>query len=112
MFLASNKIPVIRNPESTKNRSTPEVARRDPVNATALFNLGHTQQLTGQFDAAIATYRSVLTLSTGRGEAHYQICTALLLKGDAPAALAEIEPTWVNSRFLERTFSIESPFQK
>jgi tetratricopeptide (TPR) repeat protein len=33
----------------------------------------------------------VLSLSPGNGLAHYQICEAMLLKGDAPAALAEIE---------------------
>ena len=65
--------------------------RRDPVNVTALYNLGNAQRFTGQFDAAIASYRSVLSLSPGYGGAHYQICEAMLLKGDAPAALAEIE---------------------
>ena len=34
---------------------------------------------------------SALSLSPGYGLAHYQICEAMLLKGDAPAALAEIE---------------------
>jgi adenylate cyclase len=67
------------------------IVRRDPVNVTLLFSLGNVQRLTGQFDAAIASYRSALSLSPGRGMAHYQICEAMLLKGDAPAALAEIE---------------------
>ena len=67
------------------------VVRRDPVNVSSLGNLGIAQQYSGQFDAAIATNRSVLSLSPGRGGAHYQICVAMLLKGDAPAALAEIE---------------------
>jgi tetratricopeptide (TPR) repeat protein len=67
------------------------VVRRDPVNVTTLFNLGNAQIRMGQFDAAIASYRSVLSLSPGYGLAHYQICEAMLLKGDAPAALAEIE---------------------
>ena len=67
------------------------VVRRDPVNVKALFNLGNDQLRMGQFDAAIASYRSVLSLSPGYGLAHYQICEAMLLKGDAPAALAEIE---------------------
>ncbi len=65
--------------------------RRDPVNVKALYNLGNDQLPMGQFDAAIASYRSVLSLSPGYGLAHYQICEAMLLKGDAPAALAEIE---------------------
>jgi TolB-like protein/Flp pilus assembly protein TadD len=67
------------------------VVRRDPVNLTALSNLGDAQRHTGQFDAEIASYRSVLSLSPGYGGARYGICVAMLLKGDAPAALAEIE---------------------
>ena len=31
------------------------LVRRDPVNVTALFNLGHIQRLSGQLDAAIAS---------------------------------------------------------
>jgi TolB-like protein len=65
--------------------------RRDPVNVSALYNLGSIQQFAGQFDAAIASIRTVLSLSPGRAPAHYDICVAMLLKGDAPAALAEIE---------------------
>jgi tetratricopeptide (TPR) repeat protein len=67
------------------------VVRRDPVNVLWLYNLGVTQRNTGQFDTAIASLRSVLSLSPGRGQAHFQIGVAMLLKGDAPAALAEIE---------------------
>jgi tetratricopeptide (TPR) repeat protein len=65
--------------------------RRDPVNVTALYNLGNAQLLMGQFDAAIASFRSVLSLSPGYAGAQYFICEAMLLKGDAPAALTEIE---------------------
>jgi len=67
------------------------IVRRDPVNVTALFNLGHIQQFSRQFDAAIASQRSVLNLSPGRVSSHNNICMIMLLKGDAPAALAEIE---------------------
>jgi TolB-like protein/Flp pilus assembly protein TadD len=67
------------------------LVRRDPVNVTALINLADTQRLTGQFDAAIASYRSVLSLSPGFDGAHFNICVVMLLKGDAPAALAEVE---------------------
>jgi tetratricopeptide (TPR) repeat protein len=67
------------------------VVRRDPVNVITLQNLGRDQRFTGQFDAAIATFRSVLSLSPGHGQTHYEICVAMLLKGDATAALAEIE---------------------
>jgi TolB-like protein/Tfp pilus assembly protein PilF len=67
------------------------VVRRDPVNVAALFNLGLYQKYAGRLDAAIATYHTVLSLAPGRGNAHAQISNALLLKGDAPGALAEIE---------------------
>jgi TolB-like protein/class 3 adenylate cyclase/lipoprotein NlpI len=67
------------------------LVRRDPVNLSALYNLGNVQLYSRQFDAAIATNRSVLSLSPGYGLAYFQICVAMLLKGDAPAALAEIE---------------------
>src|SRR5262245_7988766 len=46
------------------------IVRRDPVNVIALNNLGVAQQITKQFDAAIASFRSVLSLSPGGG-AHY-----------------------------------------
>ncbi len=67
------------------------LVRRDPVNVTSLFNLGGAQRAAGRLDAAIASYRTVLGLTPGRGTAHASIGTALLLKGDAPGALAEIE---------------------
>ena len=47
--------------------------------------------MAGRLDAAIASYRTVLSLSPGRAGAHYQLGVALLLKGDAQGALAEIE---------------------
>ncbi|PYL91351.1 MAG: hypothetical protein DMF14_07205, partial [Verrucomicrobia bacterium] len=65
--------------------------RRDPVNVTALFNLGYHQRMAGRLDAAIASFRTVLSLSPGNGGAHCQLGLALLLKGDAKGALAEIE---------------------
>jgi TolB-like protein/cytochrome c-type biogenesis protein CcmH/NrfG len=67
------------------------IVRRDPVNVSALFNLGLYQRKAGRFDAAIASFRTVLSLAPGRGGAHYGLGVALLLKGDAPGALAEIE---------------------
>jgi tetratricopeptide (TPR) repeat protein len=67
------------------------VVRRDPVSLGALFNLGIFQRVTGRLDAAIASFRTVLSLVPGRGGAHLQLGTALLLKGDAQGALAEIE---------------------
>jgi TolB-like protein/Tfp pilus assembly protein PilF len=67
------------------------LVRRDPVNVTALFNLGIYQRSVGLLDAAIASFRTVLSLAPGRGIAHANLATALLLKGDARRALAEIE---------------------
>jgi TolB-like protein/Tfp pilus assembly protein PilF len=67
------------------------VVRRDPVNVNALFNLGYHQRMADRFDAAIASFRTVLSLSPSNGGAHCQLGVALLLKGDAKGALAEIE---------------------
>jgi TolB-like protein/Tfp pilus assembly protein PilF len=70
---------------------TEAVVRRDPVNVNALFNLGNNQCWAGRYDAAIASFRTVLSLSPSRGSAHALLGTALMQKGDATAALAEIE---------------------
>ena len=67
------------------------LVRRDPVNVNALFNLGLYQRQAGRLDAAIASFRTALSLSPGRANAHAEIGNALLLKGDAQGALAEIE---------------------
>jgi tetratricopeptide (TPR) repeat protein len=67
------------------------VVRRDPVNVTSLYNLGLHQRMAGRYDAAIALYRTVLSLSPNRGTTHAQLGTALMLKGDATGALAEVE---------------------
>jgi Flp pilus assembly protein TadD len=58
---------------------------------TALFNLGYAQRMAGRYDAAIASFRTVLSLSPNRGNAHAQLGVALMQKGDAIAALTEIE---------------------
>ncbi|HEX3122926.1 MAG TPA: tetratricopeptide repeat protein, partial [Rhodanobacteraceae bacterium] len=67
------------------------LVRRDPVNVSALNNLGYHQRMAGRLDAAIASFRTMLSLAPARGDAHAQLGTALLLNGDAPGALAEIE---------------------
>src|SRR5262249_42677458 len=56
-----------------------------------LSNLGYLQCATGRYDAAIASFRTLLSLSPSRGGAHAQLGKALVLKGDATRALAEIE---------------------
>jgi TolB-like protein/Flp pilus assembly protein TadD len=66
------------------------VVRADPVNVNALFNLGADQRMAARLDAAIATLRTVQSLSPSRGSVHAQLGNALLLKGDAQGALAEI----------------------
>ena len=67
------------------------VVRRDPVNVVVLHNLGKYQRMAGRLDAAIASFRTVLSLAQGRGGARAELGNALLLKGDAQGALAEIE---------------------
>jgi TolB-like protein/Flp pilus assembly protein TadD/predicted Ser/Thr protein kinase len=67
------------------------IVRRDPVNTAALFNLGSYQRSSGRYDEAIASARTVLSLSPGMGSAHSLLEAAVLLKGDAAGALAEIE---------------------
>ncbi|HXI03074.1 MAG TPA: protein kinase [Candidatus Saccharimonadales bacterium] len=67
------------------------VVHRDPVNVTTLFNLGNSQRWAGRYDAAIDTYRTVLSLSPGRGGTHFVLGLALLQKGDPAGALIEFE---------------------
>jgi adenylate cyclase len=67
------------------------VVRRDPVNVTTLYNLAFYQREAGRFDAAIASFRTALNLAPGQGGARTELGYALLLKGDAPGALSEIE---------------------
>ncbi|TKR30464.1 tetratricopeptide repeat protein [Luteimonas gilva] len=67
------------------------IVGRDPVDVRWLYVLGYSQRCAGRYDAAIASYRTVLSLSPDNGSAHYQLSVVLLLKGDAEAALAEIE---------------------
>jgi TolB-like protein/Flp pilus assembly protein TadD len=67
------------------------VVRRDPVNLLALHNLGYYQRMAGRYDAAIASFRTVLSLSPNQGSTHSDLGITLMLKGDANAALAEME---------------------
>jgi TolB-like protein len=65
--------------------------RRDPLNVSSWFNLAINQSNAGQFDAAIASFRTTQNLSKDRGSTYYGIACVMLLKGDANAALAAIE---------------------
>lgn len=67
------------------------IVRRDPVNVTALANLGTAQLGAGRYDEAIASLGTALSLSPERAGAHYSIGVALLLKDDPQAALARME---------------------
>jgi len=65
--------------------------RRDPVNPSLLYNLGLLQFHAGRFDESIVTIRKVQSLTPGSGSAPAVLGSALLLKGEAAAGLAEIE---------------------
>ncbi len=73
------------------------IVHRDPVNVTSLFNLGLDQRTVGRLDAAIASFRTVLSLAPSRGAARSQLGNSLLLKGDAQGALSEMEQETVDS---------------
>jgi tetratricopeptide (TPR) repeat protein len=87
------------NGRSTTTKSSPVastepgdrgVDKLDDIFATQ-DNLGLYQRYAGRFDPAIASFRTVLSLSPGNGSAHYILSAMLVLKGDAPGALADIE---------------------
>lgn len=67
------------------------LVHRDPVNVTALRNLGISQLWAGRYDAAITSFHAALRLSPGQSEAHYMLGRALLMQGDAKAGLAQIQ---------------------
>jgi len=60
---------------------------RDPMNASGHFNLGLYYFYAGDWEAAVASIRAVLRLSPGYIAAHYEIGAALLMEGEAQAAL-------------------------
>ena len=64
------------------------VLARDPVDPTSFYDLGSNYLFAGRYDEAIAKYRKTLNLSPGYSGAHFQLVQALLLQGDASAALA------------------------
>jgi len=67
------------------------VVARDPVNPVSLFNLGGNYLCAGRYDEAIAMYRTLLSVDPGSTGVHGFFGWALLLKGDAKAALAQIQ---------------------
>ena len=64
--------------------------RSDPVNTAWLFNLGSTQNWSGQHDRAITSLRTVLSLSPGYNAAHLLLAEALVQEGKPGDALTEI----------------------
>ncbi len=67
------------------------VVAHDPVNASAHSLLGASYGRAGRYDEAVASLRTALRLAPGRGLVHYSLAVTLLLKGDLPGALAEIQ---------------------
>jgi tetratricopeptide (TPR) repeat protein len=67
------------------------VAARDPVNSSIHHNLGISYYFSGRLDEAIASCRTALRLSPGSIGTHSILGDALLVQGDAEAALQEIE---------------------
>ncbi len=63
----------------------------DPVNPAGHSRLGFAYVNAGRQDEAIASYRTALSLSPGRGAAQYGIGVALLLKREPEAALAAMQ---------------------
>jgi TolB-like protein/Flp pilus assembly protein TadD len=73
------------------------VLARDPVNPASLFNLGGNYLDAGRYDEAIAMYRTLLSVNPGSSGVHGFLGWALLLKGDAKAALAQMQQEKVES---------------
>jgi tetratricopeptide (TPR) repeat protein len=61
------------------------------VDSAGYGRLGNAYARAGRFDEGIAAMRTALRLSPGRTQTHYAIAMALVHKGDAKAALAEIQ---------------------
>jgi TolB-like protein/predicted Zn-dependent protease len=64
---------------------------RDPVNPLVHYILGRNYTSAGQWDKAIASFRTALVLSPGLSVGQYQIGVALLQKGEAQAALEAMQ---------------------
>jgi len=64
---------------------------RDPVNPASHTRLGFYYRFAGRWDEAIASFRTALKLSPGRGGAQFGIGLAQLLKGEPYAALEAMQ---------------------
>ncbi len=67
------------------------VVTRDPVNPVNHNNLANAYFLNARFDEAEASYRMLLTLSSGYIGAQYGLGAVMLLQGDAEAAMTAFE---------------------
>jgi TolB-like protein/lipoprotein NlpI len=67
------------------------VAARDPVNSSIHHNLGLSYYFSGRLDEAIASCRTALRMSPESMGTHSILGDALLVQGDAEAALQEIK---------------------
>jgi adenylate cyclase len=67
------------------------VVARDPLNSTSHYNLAASYHVSGRSDEAIVSYRTALRLSPDRIAARYYLGLALLIKGEAEAALDEMQ---------------------
>lgn len=67
------------------------VTAHDPLNPTGHANLAEGYLAAGRWDEAISAYSTSLRLSPGRIASHYYLGIALLLKGQAAAALSQIQ---------------------
>ena len=67
------------------------IAARDPMQAIAHSQLGIAYQQAGRFDASIASSRTALEMEPGQPVTHFVIGTSLLFKGEAQAALVQMQ---------------------
>jgi TolB-like protein len=67
------------------------VVARDPVSPRSNVNLGGFYNVSGQWDKAIASFNTALTLNPDYNVVHYKIGTAYLFKGDPQAALEAMQ---------------------
>ena len=67
------------------------IVARDPMQAIAYSQLGIAYQQAGRLDESIKASRTALDMEPGQTVTHFIIGTSLLLKGDAKAALAEVQ---------------------
>ena len=70
---------------------------RDPVNERGHDQLGLAYLYAGRLDQALASFRTVLTLAPGFSSEHSYVGRVLMLKGDAQAALVEMQQEPVES---------------